>query len=181
MKESAVNREPCPEDILFADDTDSSGEAGSPADGEWGPENSEWEPAQEVGDLEGLITQGVPPLPPPPAEEERPRCLLPSLTEETPSPTKSDLTPPGFDPLGTTGPRDGVREALPTLRDAPVHHVRHQIPVRTTSWVLPGLVLLLGGALGFYIYAPLDNPVLGPIAIAFSVVGSLFLRVLLKG
>ena len=184
-----MNREPDPEDLLFATDADPQVEVGAVSDGDWETDQNEWDPVQDDGDLEGLLAADVSPTAPPTAPpptlfqvEERPRCLLPEVGEEISTPPSPERPRRGGDRSGDAVivPRSGGREALPTAKDSPVNYLRHRAPSRSVAWVLPSLVLLLGVGVGAYVYIPLDNPVLGSIAAAFSVVGSLFLRVLLK-
>lgn len=71
------------------------------------------------------------------------------------------------------------RNALPSQADAPPPPAADLLEPRPMAWALPGLVFVSGVAAGIYVLVGL-NPILGGIAIALSVVGSLFLRVFLK-
>ena len=65
--------------------------------------------------------------------------------------------------------------------DSPSHPMDGiEVPARTSAWAVPGTVLVVGAGSGALILQS-GNPILGGIAVALSVVGSLFLRVLLKG
>jgi hypothetical protein len=71
------------------------------------------------------------------------------------------------------------RERLPSRADAPAHPVENLVDSRPAAWAIPATLLVGGVGAGVYVFAS-ANPILGGIAIALTLVGSLFLRVLLK-
>ncbi len=80
--------------------------------------------------------------------------------------------------VGDGSTRSSSRERLPSRADAPAHPVHEVVESRPVSWLVPGIVFVGGSGVGAYVCIG-ASPILGGIAIALSMVGSLFLRVLL--
>ena len=81
--------------------------------------------------------------------------------------------------VGDGSTRSSSRERLPSRADAPAHAVHEVVESRPVSWLVPGIVFVGGSGAGAYVCTG-ASPILGGIAIALSMVGSLFLRVLLR-
>ena len=178
------------EELLFSDSASAS-QAESPVEDGWEPvgeDQGSWEP-QVIGDLESFLeeptagfgeqlTHAVPD-----AEPEF-RNLIPSDTDTSstgdhrvPESQPDYAAAPGPEPLPRGGPRQ--REALPSHRDAPVH--TFMTVARPTAWVLPLLILVLGCGAGVVLYVSEADQILGASATALSIVGALFVHLLLKG
>lgn len=175
------HEDPNPEEILF-DAGEQSVVTGGQT-GEWAnTEEGDWAPPENLGDLDEFIggspgggietsdLHGVPagadggrrnPMPSAEQDDERLGGMRrsPHLEEQA----------------------AGIqREALPSLHDAPVYAPRLIQESRPMAWILPCLIFFFGTSTGAVMYLTDTNPILGGMAAGLSVVGALFLRLVMR-
>lgn len=170
------------EDMLF-DGGERSIATGRQTDDWARAEDDDWAPQKDVGDLEDYIGDelsaefdpaemyGTPAK----ADDQVRRNPMPSTGDES-DPLPGMPRSPHLEEQAAAS----QREALPSLRDAPVHAPRLIQESRPMAWILPGSIFLLGSSAGGIMYLTDTNPIFGGISIGLSVVGALFLRLLMK-
>lgn len=182
-----------PMDELFAVD-EMEAAAGEPVDG-WEPIAEEtWDPQESAPGLDTLLLEesGIVDAVEPSMAAPSHSNPLPDLTEPAPvvepervrpQPPQSTQQRQQFAPdsneaiLQSGRHRVDAREKLPVRSDAPSMPVVQDS--RPTAAILPIVVAVAGIGAGVLICMG-ANPILGGIAISLSLVGSLFLRVMLK-